>query len=105
MDRIRRLTDELSLIQEPMSDLEILGCLLDGLDLDYDVVVNRVHTMPTTPLFEELYSMLLNREKGLEVYHRPSQDHSATALLPSNKRDTSRGSKNRGMHRGREQWL
>lgn len=44
--------------------------------------------------------MLLNREKGLEVYHRPSQDHSATALLPSNKRDTSRGSKNRGMHRG-----
>jgi len=34
-----------------MSDLEIIGCLLDGLDLDYDVVVNRVHTMPTTPFF------------------------------------------------------
>lgn len=47
MDRIRRLTDELSLIQQPMSDREILGCLLDGLDLDYDVVVNTVHTSPS----------------------------------------------------------
>ena len=43
MDRIRRLTDELSLIQQPMSDREIIGCVLDGLDLDYDVVVNTVH--------------------------------------------------------------
>lgn len=40
-------TDELSLIQQPMSDREILGCLLDGLDLDYDVVVNTVHTSPS----------------------------------------------------------
>lgn len=28
MDRIRRLTDELSLIQQPMSDREIIGCVL-----------------------------------------------------------------------------
>lgn len=105
MDRIRRLTDELSLIQQPMSDREIIGCvlavLLDKLDLDYDVVVNTVHTMSTTPSFEERKSMLLNREKRLEVYHHTSQDRSTTALLASNNRDANRGYNNRGTNRGR----
>jgi hypothetical protein len=86
MDRIRLLSDELSLIQQPMNDREIIGCVLDGLDLDYDVVVNTVHTMSTPPSFEELYSMLLNREKRLEVYHSPSSTQSTTALFTTSNR-------------------
>jgi hypothetical protein len=50
MDRIRRLTDELSLIQQPMSDREILGCVLDGLDLDYYLLI-RFTPCPPHPLF------------------------------------------------------
>ena len=61
MDHIRRITNELSLIQQPMNDREIIGCVLDGLDLDYDVVVNTIHITKTPPSFEELYSMFLNR--------------------------------------------
>lgn len=64
---IRRLTDELTLLLQPMSDLEIIGCVHDGLDLDNRVVINRDQAMLTTRSFEELYSMLLNREKQLEV--------------------------------------
>lgn len=47
-----------------MTDREVIGCVLEGLDLDYDVVVNTVQTMSATPSFEDVYSMLLNREKG-----------------------------------------
>ncbi|KAL5699282.1 hypothetical protein ACHQM5_030210 [Ranunculus cassubicifolius] len=91
IDRIRQLTDELSLIQEPMTDRDVIGTVLQGLDLDYDVVVNQVQTMTTVPSIEELYSMLLNREKRLEVYHT-SAHTSATAMLASN---------NRGFHYNR----
>ncbi|KAK1361674.1 hypothetical protein POM88_046148 [Heracleum sosnowskyi] len=72
MDRIRMLADELSLIQLPLTDRDLIGTVLDGLNLDYDVIVNSVQTMSTPPSFEELYSMLLNREKRLEIYHQPS---------------------------------
>ncbi|KAK0584750.1 hypothetical protein LWI29_017933 [Acer saccharum] len=106
MDRIRLLSDELSLIQQPMSDREIIGCVLDGLDLDYDVVVNTVHTMSTPPSFEELYSMLLNREKRLEVYHNPSSTQSTAALFTTSNRAANRGNgrdngRGRGNFRGR----
>lgn len=65
------------------------------------MVVNTVHTMSTTPSFEERKSMLLNREKRLEVYHHTSQDRSTTALLASNNCDANRGYNNRGTNRGR----
>ncbi|KAK0597068.1 hypothetical protein LWI29_021511 [Acer saccharum] len=105
MDRIRLLTDELSLIQQPMSDRAIIGCVLDGLDLDYDVVVNTVQTMSAPPSFEEIYSMLLNREKRLEVYHSPSPNQSTTAFFTSGNRSVNQGTNNcghsRGINRGR----
>ncbi|KAF8378714.1 hypothetical protein HHK36_030063 [Tetracentron sinense] len=69
-----------SLIQQPMTDREIINCVLDGFDLDYNVVVNTVQTKITTPSFKEIYNMLLNREKRLEVYHS-SQQQPTTALL------------------------
>ncbi|KAK0602720.1 hypothetical protein LWI29_036303 [Acer saccharum] len=100
MDRIRLLTDELSLIQQPMSDRAIIGCVLDGLDLDYDVVVNTVQTMSAPPSFEEIYSMLLNREKRLEVYHSPSPNQSTTAFFTSGNRSVNQGTNNRGHSRG-----
>lgn len=61
MDRIRMLTDELSLIQHPLTNRDLIGSVLDGLNLDYNVIVNSVQTMATSPSFEELYSMLYNR--------------------------------------------
>ncbi|KAL5705543.1 hypothetical protein ACHQM5_023836 [Ranunculus cassubicifolius] len=111
MDRIRQLTDELSLIEQPMTNRDIIGVVLQGLDLDYDVVVNQVQTMSTVPSIEEIYSMLLNREKRLEVYHT-SAHTSTTALLASNNRPNERYNQNnrnnnrgtsprRGNHRGR----
>ncbi|KAK1368715.1 hypothetical protein POM88_034807 [Heracleum sosnowskyi] len=42
--------------------------------------------MSTPPSFEELYSMLLNREKRLEIYHQPSPQREAAALFVSNTR-------------------
>lgn len=42
IERIRQLTNELSLIQQPMSDKDVIGVVLYVLDLDYDVVVNQV---------------------------------------------------------------
>ncbi|KAI9185046.1 hypothetical protein LWI28_003659 [Acer negundo] len=105
MDRIRLLTDELSLIQQPMSDRAIIGCVLDGLDLDYDVVVNTVQTMSAPPSFEELYSMLLNWEKRLEVYRSPSPNQSTTAFFTSGNRSINQGTNSHGhscgINRGR----
>lgn len=39
--------------------------------------------MTAPPSFEELYSMLLNHEKRLEIYHQPSPDREAAALFVS----------------------
>lgn len=64
MDKIILLADELSLIQQPMTDKGIIGCVLDELNLYYDVVVNNFHTMDDSPIFKkDLYCMFLNREK------------------------------------------
>ncbi|KAL8155704.1 hypothetical protein AgCh_000924 [Apium graveolens] len=45
MDRIRMLADELSIIQQSLTNRDLIGSVLDGLNLDYDVIVNSVQTM------------------------------------------------------------
>ncbi|KAF6137191.1 hypothetical protein GIB67_030955 [Kingdonia uniflora] len=80
MDRIKLLSNELSLIKEPLSNRDLVGCILDELDLDYDVIITFVQIMSSTPTFEGLYSMFANREKRLEVFYQPTVDRSTTAL-------------------------
>ncbi|KAF5198851.1 hypothetical protein FRX31_011562 [Thalictrum thalictroides] len=106
MDRIKMLSGELSLIQYPLTTRDLVGCVLDGLDLDYDVVVNTVQAMCSPPSFEKLYSMLLNREKHLEIYHQPQSDRETNALFVSNNRGHGRSNSRcrgngRGSYRGR----
>lgn len=83
---------QLSLIQHPLSTRDVIGCVLDGLNLDYDVVINTVQTMSNPPSFEDLYSMLLNREKRLEIYHQLNADHETTSFFTSNNRGQGRSS-------------
>lgn len=95
MGKIKMLADELSLIQQPMSNKDLIGCVLDGLNLDYDVVVNNVQTMVNPPAFEDLYHLLLNREKRLEVYHKICSPRS-TALCTTNNCGHGRSNRGRG---------
>ncbi|KAF6149889.1 hypothetical protein GIB67_008610 [Kingdonia uniflora] len=73
--RYYQIKYELSNIRKvPLSNRYLVGYVLDGIDLDYDVIITYVQTMPSTPNFEELYSMLANREKRLEGYQGRNND-------------------------------
>lgn len=75
------LADELSLIQQHITNRDLIGIVLEWLNLDYGVIVNFVQNMSTPPSLEELYSMLLNHENHLDIYHQPSPDRKVAALF------------------------
>lgn len=58
-----------------MNNWELISCVLDGLDVNYDLVINTIHIIVEILTFEIVYNMLLNREKQLEAYHNSSNDH------------------------------
>lgn len=50
-DCIRMLSDELSLIQQPLANRDLSPIVLDGLNLDYDVISNYDQTIYAPPSF------------------------------------------------------
>ncbi|KAI4299868.1 hypothetical protein L6164_033289 [Bauhinia variegata] len=53
-----------------MDSEDIIDCVLDGLDNDYQSVVDTVHARDTPISFDELHEKLINKE--LALYHKPA---------------------------------
>jgi hypothetical protein len=66
-NKVKKLADTLASIGEPLRDTEFTGYILNGLDGDYDSIVEVIkeRTVPIRP--QELYSRLLSTEQRLST--------------------------------------
>nr|GME07537.1 Retrovirus-related Pol polyprotein from transposon RE1 [Ipomoea batatas] len=65
MHQIKRVVDELALLGKPMEHEDITDKILDGLDSDYQSVIDAVNGRDSIISFEELHEKLINKELAL----------------------------------------
>nr|GMC48068.1 Retrovirus-related Pol polyprotein from transposon RE1 [Ipomoea batatas] len=63
--QIKRVVDELALLGKPMEHEDITDKILDGLDSDYQSVIDAVNGRDSIISFEELHEKLINKELAL----------------------------------------
>nr|GME02242.1 Retrovirus-related Pol polyprotein from transposon RE1 [Ipomoea batatas] len=65
MHQIKRVVDELALLGKPMEHEDLTDKILDGLDSDYQSVIDAVNGRDSIISFEELHEKLINKELAL----------------------------------------
>ena len=65
-NKVKNLADTLAAIGKPLSDEEFTGFILDGLDGDYDSLVEVVQGHDTLMPPRDLYARLLQTEPRIE---------------------------------------
>nr|GMD08012.1 Retrovirus-related Pol polyprotein from transposon RE1 [Ipomoea batatas] len=87
MHQIKRVVDELALLGKPMEHEDITDKILDGLDSDYQSVIDAVNGRDSIISFEELHEKLINKELAL---HRSVPPTTFPAIAnPTQTRPTS----------------
>lgn len=82
-NKVKSLADTLSSIGQPLRDEEFTSFILNGLNSDYDSLVENVHGRDTPIPSRDLYSCLLSTEqrvvarRSAEVYTDGSSAHAA----------------------------
>nr|GMD24035.1 Retrovirus-related Pol polyprotein from transposon RE1 [Ipomoea batatas] len=72
MHHIKRVVDELVILGKPMEHEDITDKILDGLDSDYQSVINAVNGRDSIISFEELHEKLINKELALHCAVPPT---------------------------------
>ncbi|GAA0157982.1 transmembrane signal receptor [Lithospermum erythrorhizon] len=62
VEKMNTIIDNLSVSLTPVSDIELVSHILDGLDSDYDSLITSVYTRGTAITVEELTSLILQHE-------------------------------------------
>ncbi|GAB2274459.1 hypothetical protein Dimus_039086 [Dionaea muscipula] len=90
MHSIKRLADELALIDRPLTDDDITLYILQGIGPDFRDIVGSIRVREKSLTFEELHDLLVGHESYLRRMDTACQPLLATANF-SNKRSTSGG--------------
>nr|GLL33824.1 uncharacterized protein LOC109154184 [Ipomoea trifida] len=87
MHHIKRVVDELVILGKPMEHEDITDKILDGLDSDYQSVINAVNGRDSIISFEKLHEKLINKELALHCAVPPTTFPATTH--PTQTRPTS----------------
>nr|BDI54597.1 SH3 domain-containing protein C23A1.17-like [Triticum aestivum] len=93
-NKVKTLADTLSSIRKPLRDEEFTSFILNGLDEDYDSLVENINGRDTPMPPRDLYARLLNTEQRLAarrsigVYTEGSRVHSIIYVDPARYMDT-----------------
>lgn len=84
MQQIKRVVDEHVLLGNPMEHEDIIDKVLNGLDSEYQLVIDVVNNHETIISFEELHEKLINKELSLSYLpcHCPCNSHSVYFSIP-----------------------
>ena len=86
MQSIKARTDELAALGKPLDHEDLIEKILEGLDEQYQSVIDAVNGRDTTISFDELHEKLINKELSL-------RNMSSSSLLPASAHPTNVRSK------------
>lgn len=83
IQHMKRITEELSLLGDPIKREDITYYILDGLDSSYQSVIDTVHARDQSISFEALHEKLINKQLALKQHENSTIHNFPASAYPT----------------------